>query len=425
MATHYNEHDNQETIDPNQTTKDILTYNVSLLTTYSVNQYNNLYDMNLRLIDENKKLEDDIIELKKRKRDSEKHCFKLEQILDKQKEVKNVKVTKTEYKIKKYRKTKNSYDDMSLKRIIINIKTIKDIINLENNWNNIKHHIQLQKLYLLIKPLKKLNNMIGLSNIKQEVMKKIIYYLQNPNNDEYLHTILSGPPGVGKTEVAKIYAEIFQNLGILKNNSFIEVKRDELVGEYLGQTAPKTRKALESAMGGVIFIDEAYSLGNSEKRDSFSKECIDMINQYLSEYKNDFMMIVAGYDEELNKCFFAYNPGLRRRFSTYFNIEGYDSDELMEIFKLKVNSFNYKNKINDNKLNKFFKDNKKNFKHYGGDIEKLVNELKYVQANRTFYQDDQNNKDITIDDLDEAFNNFNRNNNTEKEASKPPIGMYL
>ena len=94
----------------------------------------------------------------------------------------------------------------------------------------------------------------------------------------------------------------------------------------------KTRELLEKASGGVLFIDEAYSLGNSEKRDSFSKEAIDMINQYLSENKNDLMVIIAGYDEELDKCFFAYNPGLKRRFSSYYKIEGYDYNELIDIF---------------------------------------------------------------------------------------------
>ena len=267
--------------------------------------------------------------------------------------------------------------------------------------------------------------MIGLDDLKKEVMKKIIYYIQNPFNEEYLHTILAGPPGVGKTEVAKIYAEIFQKLGILKNKSFIEVKRDRLVGEYLGQTAPRTRKVLESGMGGVIFIDEAYSLGNAEKRDSFSKECIDMINQFLSEYKNDFMMIIAGYDEELKKCFFSYNPGLRRRFSTYFNIEGYSSNELHDIFEIKLKKFKYNNCIEKDKLTKFFKDNHDTFKHFGGDIEKLVNELKYVQSNRTFYEDVQNNKDITFDDLTNALKNFMKNSDKKKDDYKPPFGMYI
>lgn len=406
-------------------TNSLIAYNLQLLTTYSVNQYNNLYEDNVKLTREIRFLKDDLDNIKKRKRDDENKIQHLEKVIQKNDKYKKPKITKSNYVIKKYRKNKDSYDPNLLKRTIQNIKNIKDIINLEDKWRNIRHHIQLQKLYLLIKPLKKLDSMVGLDDIKKEVMKKIIYYLQNPNNDEYLHTIISGPPGVGKTEVAKIYAEVFQNLGILKNNSFVEVKRDQLVGEYLGQTAPKTRKVLESAMGGVIFIDEAYSLGNAEKRDSFSKEAIDMINQYLSEFKNDFMMIVAGYDDELNKCFFAYNPGLRRRFSSYFNIEGYESDDLMEIFKIKLKKFKYSSNINEEKLKKFFKDNKKNFPHFGGDIEKLVNELKYVQANRTFYEDNQNNKDINMQDLNNAFSNFNKNNNKEEKIPPPPMGMYI
>ena len=407
-------------------TNTLLAYNISLLTQYSTNNYNLLYNEVEKLRDENKDLKDSNSNLRKREFELERENNRLERVMDKERSKKpRLDVEKVTYEIKKYRLNKDSYNDITIKKTIRNIKDIKDIIKLENKWRSVRHNTQLQKLYYLIEPLKKLDEMIGLEDLKKEVMKKIIYYIQNPFNEEYLHTILSGPPGVGKTEVAKIYAEIFQKLGILKNKSFIEVKRDQLVGEYLGQTAPKTRKVLESGMGGVIFIDEAYSLGNPEKRDSFSKECIDMINQFLSEYKNDFMMIIAGYDEELKKCFFSYNPGLRRRFSTYFNIEGYNSEELHDIFKIKLKKFKYNNRIESEKLKKFFKDNHESFKHFGGDVEKLVNELKYVQANRTFYEDVQNNKDIKYEDLINALNNFKKNSDKQKEEYKPPFGMYV
>ena len=418
----YQTSSNNQVIDTNS----LLAYNISLLTQYSTNNYNLLYNENGKLKEENNYLKDQNSNLRKRRFDLEREVNKLERLMEKDRAKKpKIDVEKVNYEIKRYRKNKDSFDDYNTLKLIKSIKSIKDIIKLESKWQSIRHNTQLQKLYYLISPLKKLDNMIGLDDLKAEVMKKIIYYLQNPHNEEYLHTILSGPPGVGKTEVAKIYAEIFQKLGILKNKSFIEVKRDQLVGEYLGQTAPKTRKVLESAMGGVIFIDEAYSLGNPEKRDSFSKECIDMINQFLSEYKNDFMMIVAGYDDELNKCFFSYNPGLRRRFSTYFNIEGYDNKELMAIFKIKLYKFDYKNSISQDKLESFFKDNHSKFIHFGGDIEKLVNELKYVQANRTFYEDKQNNREIVYEDLIAAFNNFKKNSNKKDEEYKPPFGMYI
>lgn len=403
----------------------LISRNIDLLTQYSIGQYSSIYTENLELKNKNEMLKDDVTYYKKRKLDLELDITKLERQIEKDDKHKKPKITKTDFEIIKYRKNKDTYDENQVKRTLNNIRSIKDIINLKDKWRNIRHHTQLQKLYHLIKPLKKLDSMIGMEDVKNEVMKKIIYYLQNPFNDEYLHTIISGPPGVGKTEVAKIYAEIFQHLGILKNNSFIEVKRDQLVGEYLGQTAPKTKKVLESAMGGVIFIDEAYSLGNSEKRDSFSKECIDMINQYLSEYKNDFMMIVAGYDDELNKCFFAYNPGLKRRFSTYFNIDEYSPEELKKIFYLKLRKFNYENKIDEMKLVDFFKTNHKDFKHFGGDIEKLVNELKYVHANRSFYEDKKDNRDITFIDLKNAYKNFIKNSNKKEEEYKPPMGMYI
>ena len=416
---------NTNTQDEQSNTNTLLAYNISLLTQYSTNTYNLLYNRAEKLTDDNEILKNENYNLRKRSIDLEIENSRLETILNNDKKKPRVECNKIKYEIKKYRINRESYNDNKIKRIIKNIKGIKDIINLENEWKYIRHNIQLQKLYYLIEPLKKLDSMIGLEELKKEIMKKIIYYIQNPFNEEYLHTILSGPPGVGKTEVAKIYAEIFQKLGILKNKSFIEVKRDQLVGEFLGQTAPKTRKVLESGMGGVIFIDEAYSLGNPEKRDSFSKECIDMINQYLSEYKNDFMMIIAGYEDELKKCFFSYNPGLRRRFSTYFNIEGYNSDELHDIFKVKLKKFNYNNCIESDKLKKIFKDNHEIFKHFGGDVEKLINELKYVQSNRTFYEDVDNNKDIIYDDLTNALENFIKNSDQKKIDYKPPFGMYI
>tara|TARA_B100001250_G_scaffold411388_1_gene439935 strand:+ start:533 stop:1804 length:1272 start_codon:yes stop_codon:yes gene_type:complete len=408
----------------------LLTKNINLLTQYSLYGYSYIYEENKGLKKEVERLEECNRNLRKRKYEAEdklnlaeENINNLEKIIKKKEKDTNPKTESKCRKIKKYRKNKDTYGDDKIKNILINIKTIDDIINLEHNWKNIRHNIPLQKIYNLIPPLKKLQKMVGLSNVKEDVMKKIIYYIQNPNNDEYLHTIISGPPGVGKTEFAKIYAEIFQELGILKNSSFIEVKRDQLVGEYLGQTAPRTRKVLESAMGGVIFIDEAYSLGNSEKRDSFSKEAIDMINQYLSEFKNDFMMIVAGYDEELNKCFFSYNPGLRRRFSTKFNIRGYDNKELQEIFYSKLAKLNFINKMSEKYLKNFFKENCKNFKYFGGDIEKLVDELKYVQANRLFYSG-KTNKEVIDDDLNKAYSNFKINCDFKKDT-QPPFGMYV
>ncbi|NBR98478.1 MAG: AAA family ATPase, partial [Betaproteobacteria bacterium] len=113
--------------------------------------------------------------------------------------------------------------------------------------------------------------------------------------------------GTGKTEIAKIIGQIFSKLGILKKGTFRKVTRSDLIAGYLGQTAIKTNDVINDCLGGVLFIDEAYSLGNSEKKDSFSKECIDTLCEALSNHKDNFMVIIAGYENELKECFFNYN----------------------------------------------------------------------------------------------------------------------
>lgn len=409
--------------------------NLNLLTEFNVNSFNKLIEENDKLKDKVKDLNESIKTLRKRKFELQdknkelKEAIELfeccESINKKSKKNKEDEEIIKVYNIRKYRKNKDSYDERLIQNTLTNIENIKSILNLEDKWVNIRHNEQLQRLFNLIPPLKELDNMIGLEDIKKEVLKKIIYYIQNPVNEEYLHTIISGPPGVGKTQFAKIYSKIFVYLGILKNNKFIEVKRDQLVGEYLGQTAPRTRKVLESAMGGVIFIDEAYSLGNPEKRDSFSKESIDMINQYLSEKKNEFMMVVAGYEKELKESFFSFNPGLQRRFSTHYNIKGYNNKELTQIFISKCNDLKYNNTISTNHLENFFKENKDDFEFYGGSIEQLMNELKYSHSFRTFYEGNQS-RDIIKEDLDKAFESYNNNQNKTKIPKyEPPPGLYI
>lgn len=324
------------------------------------------------------------------------------------------------YKIKLYKLTDISFTDVQINDIFLNIKNIKDIIKLKDLWSNIKHNIKLQKLHNIIPALEKLDLMVGLNNIKNEIFKIIIYYIQNEHNEEYLHTAIYGSPGVGKTELAKIYADIFVRLGILSSNLFIEIKKDDLVAKYLGQTSHKTKQLLENSMGGVIFLDEAYSLGNEEKRDSFAKEAIDMINQYLSERKKDFMFIIAGYEDELESCFFSFNKGLKRRFSHYFKIDKYSSDELSMIFKSKIEKLNYKFDditLYDNKIKEFFKTNFNKFENSAGDIEKFINYIKYDQSIRIFKQNICNNI-ILIDDLNSALLNF------KDKPNNIPFGLY-
>ena len=256
--------------------------------------------------------------------------------------------------------------------------------------------ISLKKLAKLVTPLEKLKMMIGMSSIKSDFVEQVVNVVQGfeKNQKELLHTIIEGPPGVGKTHVVDILAEIYIAMGYMTKNIIKKVRRSDLIGKYLGHTADKTQKAINEAEGGILLIDEAYSLGNEEKRDSFSKECIDTINQNLSERSDKFICIIIGYEKELDKCFFAYNPGLRSRFKHKYTIEGYEPSELQEIFDLKIQMSDWYLDPNIDKKQKlnFFIKNKAIFKYFGRSMETLLFHTKIAHSNRVFWETDPSKK---------------------------------
>ena len=202
-----------------------------------------------------------------------------------------------------------------------------------------------------------------------------------------MHTVIYGHPGTGKTEIAKIIGTIFSKMGILKNETFKKVTRSDLIAGYLGQTALKTRDVIKECLGGVLFIDEAYALGNEEKQDSFSKECIDTLCEGLSDNKDNLMVIIAGYENELNKCFFNYNQGLSSRFTWRFKTDDYTGEDLYNIFLKMVNDCGWTITENSNINIQWFEHNKKNFKFYGRDIETLFAKTKITHSRRVFCLD--------------------------------------
>ena len=322
---------------------------------------------------------------------------------------KNIKITK------KIIKESCSLENFNIK----NLEVI-DVSNQNNNYckiGNKNYPVNFNLLVKIINPLKKLKKMIGMNDIKKNIIDQILYYIQDfdSDNNDLLHTVIKGPPGVGKTEIGKIIASILSSLNVIATDKVVIAKRNDLIGEYLGQTAIKTQKVIDKACGGVLFIDEAYSLGNENKNDSYSKECIDILNQNLTENKNKFICIIAGYSEELDNCFFSINPGLKRRFPFVYNIESYNSTELKNIFKKCVNNGSWKLKIKDSDLELFFKNNKKSFTNFGGDMEVLFLNCKYTHSKRIFLQNPNEKKKINFSDLNEAFIKFKENRTSKRD----------
>lgn len=312
------------------------------------------------------------------------------------------------------------------KIIDVDIQNLSDLIKMIDDnpvLDNVKYNINMEPLHNIKPHLIELNNMIGMNNLKNSILDQILYFSQdlhknNKNNErDFMHTVIYGPPGTGKTEIAKIIGKIYSKLGVLdKKNIFKKATRADLVAGFLGQTAIKTKELIQSCIGGVLFIDEAYSLGNTEKRDSFSKECIDTLCEALSEYKNNLMVIIAGYEKELNECFFDYNQGLNSRFTWRFKVDTYSGKELMQIFIKKVEENGWT--INTNDINsEWFEKNMEYFKYYGRDIEVLFTKTKIAHSRRVFCKPISEKTIIALVDIENGFKLF-LNNDEVKNRKK-------
>jgi len=185
-----------------------------------------------------------------------------------------------------------------------------------------------------------LDGLVGLDNIKQNV-KSLINYVkirglreenELPNPPLSLHMVFAGNPGTGKTTVGRILSELYKAIGVLSKGQLVEVDRSGLVAGFVGQTAIKTSEVVTSALGGILFIDEAYALApEMGAGNDFGREAIETLLKLMEDHRNDLIVIVAGYSDPMER-FITSNPGLESRFNRYFFFEDYNSEELYDIF---------------------------------------------------------------------------------------------
>ena len=324
--------------------------------------------------------------------------------------------------------------------ICCEITCIADLLSIvkENPVvENVEYNINVRALHRISEPLRKLDALIGMDALKTNVVDQIIYFIQdlhkNSEKDDkgafndYMHTVIYGPPGTGKTEVAQLIGSIFSRMGVLRRSKFKKVTRSDLIAGYLGQTAIKTADVIKECLGGVLFIDEAYALGTPEKRDSFSKECIDTLCEALSNHKSDLMVIVAGYEKDLNECFFSANPGLNSRFTWRYKIDNYTPTQLAKIYEKKAQDCGWT--LSEPLRPEWFESNMDYFKCYGRDMETLLSRAKIAHGRRIFGSSDDKKRRLTQLDLERGMTVFISNDEVKRRKESIGSGaltsMYL
>jgi len=275
------------------------------------------------------------------------------------------------------------------------------------------------------------DNLVGLKDLKQS-LKDFITYLdfvnerkkQGVETEESIsaNCIFLGNPGTGKTTVARLLGKFFKSIGILEHGHVIEVDRAELVGEYIGETAQKTEKVINQALGGILFIDEAYSLKREKGGQDFGQEAIDIILKRMEDYKNKFFVIAAGYPAPMQN-FLESNPGLKSRFSHYFSFDDYTAEELTSIYKLFADKDKY---TVDKKAELLLSEKLGTICGNAGEsfgnarfIRNLFNETK-VELSKRYQSLEENEKDFSAlntlrkEDIQSAFVNLESRNNGSK-----------
>lgn len=241
----------------------------------------------------------------------------------------------------------------SSRQFSVLIETAKESKSLTQSFTQIAtSYPELKERFELMKAIQELDRLVGLEELKALIFEIFALLFVNQKRAEMglktepqvFHMIFRGNPGTGKTTVARILGKIFHEMGVLSKGHLVEVERADLVGEYIGHTAQKTREMIKKALGGVLFIDEAYSLTRGGEKD-FGREAIDTLVKGMEDYRNSFVLILAGYDEEMGR-FIRTNPGIPSRFPIQLHFPDYTLEQLLAIGDLMCESRDYRLDVN-------------------------------------------------------------------------------
>jgi DNA replication protein DnaC len=312
-----------------------------------------------------------------------------------------------------------------------NFQTLDDLISIACDKAN--HDCpEVRRLIHTVPSLLILRDIIGQEKLKAAMIEQVLYFCQGFERDEMLNMCLLGGPGLGKSLICGIICDIYQQLRILPHfpgdeetlsntvEKYLRGTRASMVARYLGQTADKTRKLIDRCVreSKILLMDEVYQMNNTKADDSFSKDALDQLNQLMTENAGKLIVIIAGYPEEVERCFFATNKGLISRFTKKNHVvfEDYTPAELRQIFLLKATDENW-SVDEDAVTEEWFKEQKDHFPYQARDIETLFIRCKMVHARRVFGQDESVKRRLTRDDLSKALDQFMESNKKNEDVS--------
>lgn len=260
---------------------------------------------------------------------------------------------------------------------------------------------------------KQLDSMIGLAGVKEQVHSIInelkIDELKRSRgfkvSNTSKHLVFKGNPGTGKTTIARLLSKIYRELGILEKGQLVEVDRSEIVAGYVGQTALKTKEKIDEAMGGILFIDEAYTLAKGEN--DFGQEAIDTLLKAMEDHRDEFIVIVAGYDEPM-ESFLQSNPGLKSRFNEYIHFDDYSEEELFLIFGLLCEQNDFRMDLEAQETLKYYLNDLCNHKPdnfaNGREMRNLFDKSKKSHSNRLASLNEISDEDLITFKKDDVLN---------------------